>query len=214
MMKHKLALLVIIVSTLWLIPVMYHARLSCANPTLGLLIMLVSLVLLVVGSVYGCRWLARKFVKSYRSTTIQLFAFATILVLLLSMLMLVLKSEATLDIQVHATYFVIGQYHVLILLSIILGIYAIAYYLVQKISGKKINEVLGELHFWLTTVGSMLLLFPYNLLGQVPRRYYSYDVHAPFEWANDFIRIMVILIAVAQLVFICNLIVTVLKKLE
>ncbi len=211
-MKNKLTLLAIITLTLWLITYVYHAMLSGSNPLLTVIVLLTSIALIIVGSIYGCRWIANKFVRSDRSVTIQLIVFEVVLILILSTHALVFGSGAELDIQLHDTYFVFAQYHALIVLALVLSFCAFVYYLLQKVTGKKINEAMGQLHFWLTTMGFMLLLFPFSIMGSWPRRYYSFDNYEPFKFAQDVARIMLIFIVVAQLFFVINVIITLLRR--
>jgi len=75
-------------------------------------------------------------------------------------------------------------------------------------TGRMLNEKLGRIHFWITFIGAYTIFFPmhYQGLQGVPRRYFEmYDsVHATSSGLNEFITIVTIIVAVAQLLFFYN----------
>jgi cytochrome c oxidase subunit 1 len=59
----------------------------------------------------------------------------------------------SIDILVHATYFVVGHFHLLLLSSLALWIYAGLYYLGPRLLALQFNTTLTILHLLVTTVG-------------------------------------------------------------
>ena len=52
------------------------------------------------------------------------------------------------DIHLHDTYYVIGHFHYVVAPGTIFALFAGIYYWFPKVTGRKMNEMLGKLHFW------------------------------------------------------------------
>jgi cytochrome c oxidase subunit 1 len=68
------------------------------------------------------------------------------------------------DIYVHATYFVVGHFHLLLLSSLAFWIYAGLYYLGARLFALQFNITLTLLHLLVTTVG-LIGLNSFRYLG-------------------------------------------------
>lgn len=158
----------------------------------------------------------RKIKRDYFNT-ISLFTTACIALIVLSILSALLHSNAAFDIQLHDTYFVVAKAQIMILFAFLMGFFALLYFLIPKITGKALNEKMGKLHFGITAIGIFIILFPLSDLGlsSTPRRYYkfdSFDTYSNFTSVNKIITILTILILVAQLIFVFNLIYSLIKR--
>lgn len=116
------------------------------------------------------------------------------------------------DIYAHDTYFVVAHFHYTLIPIIFFGSIAGIYYWFPKFSGKMMNETLGKIHFWATSVGLNLFAFPLffsGIYGQ-HRRIVDYEMYDSMMvgWVLD-IRVMAtygaIIIAAAQLLLFLNL---------
>jgi len=60
--------------------------------------------------------------------------------------------------------------------SPILVIFGAIYPWYPKITGRMMNDALGQWHFWITFLGTYLIYYPMHYLGfqGMPRRYYAY----------------------------------------
>jgi cytochrome c oxidase subunit 1 len=85
-------------------------------------------------------------------------------------------------------------------------IFAGIYYWFPKMTGRMYNEKLGQLHFWLTFIGSNLTFFPMHYIGNhgMPRRVADYaDRFADF---NLVISIAAFALGASTLFFLYNMI--------
>ena len=100
-------------------------------------------------------------------------------------------AQPSIDIYLHATYFVVGHFHMVMGVAAIFGILSGTYFWFPKMSGRMMNETLGKLHFWITFVGTYCIFMPFHYLGIVGnvRRYASFvdDFMAPLMPVHKFI---------------------------
>src|SRR5258708_26142569 len=89
----------------------------------------------------------------------------------------VFLASVPVDIHVHATYFVVAHLHFVLFGGSVFAIFAGIYHWWPKITGWKLSDGLGKLHFVLTYVGFFLTFFPMHFLGlsRMPRRIFTYD---------------------------------------
>ena len=102
-------------------------------------------------------------------------------------------AQPSIDIYLHATYFVVGHFHMVMGVAAIFGILSGTYFWFPKMTGRMMNETLGKLHFWFTFVGTYCIFMPFHYLGLVGnvRRYSSFvdDFMAPLMPVHKFISI-------------------------
>src|SRR5437660_2597615 len=68
------------------------------------------------------------------------------------------------DYQVTDTYFVVSHLHYVLFGGSVFGIFAGIYYWFPKITGKLLNERLGQIQFWLMLIGVNLTFFSMHIL--------------------------------------------------
>jgi cytochrome c oxidase subunit 1 len=120
--------------------------------------------------------------------------------------------NVTVDLPLSDTYFVVAHFHMVMAVSPILVVFGAIYHWYPKITGKMLNDSLGKVHFWITFLGTYAIYYPMHYLGfeGVPRRYYAYGETAfisdSAQDLNSAITIVVIIVALAQLIFLWNLV--------
>ena len=122
------------------------------------------------------------------------------------------------DILLHDTYYVISHFHYVVAPGTIFAIFAGIYYWFPKITGKKLNEVLGKVHFIFSLIFMNGIFFPMLIQGLAGVSRRLADGGETYAHAqnvihyNEFMSISAWFLGLAQLPFILNLIMTLIKK--
>ena len=79
------------------------------------------------------------------------------------------------DVPLSDTMFVVAHFHMVMGVAPIMVIFGAIYHWYPKVTGRMLNETLGQFHFWVTFLGAYAIFFPMHYLGLlgVPRRYYE-----------------------------------------
>jgi heme/copper-type cytochrome/quinol oxidase subunit 3 len=118
-------------------------------------------------------------------------------------------AQPALDTMLHATYYVVGHFHIVMGVAAIFGIFAATYYWFPKMFGRSMDETLGKLHFWLTFIGVYCIFMPMHFLGVAGGiRRYADSTGAKYLAAlqplHEFMTIAAFITAAAQLIFFWN----------
>ena len=118
----------------------------------------------------------------------------------------VVLANGGLDDNLHDTYYVVAHFHYVLSLGAVFSLFAGFYYWFGKMSGRRLNEFLGHLHFWVFFIGVNVLFFPMHFLGNsgMPRRYPDYP--EAFAYWNGVASLGYVIMAVGVLIFFVNVI--------
>ena len=142
--------------------------------------------------------------------TAMLFALGFIAMFLIGGLNGVALAIVPVDYQLTDSYFVIAHLHYVLFGGTVFGVFAGVFYWFPKMSGKLLNERLGQVQFWLMLVGVNLTFFPMHLLGMfgMPRRYYTYAASLGWNELNAAASIGAFIIGLSIMVFLYNFLTT------
>ncbi|MFZ0359216.1 MAG: cbb3-type cytochrome c oxidase subunit I [Terriglobales bacterium] len=177
------------------------SSLAFSFPTLVITIPSTIVVLVQVFSLYGSK---------LRINSASLFSLGFISMFVAGGVSGFFLAQPSIDIMLHATYFVVGHFHMVMGVAAMFGIFAGTYFWFPKMTGRMMNETLGKAHFWLSFVGAYCIFMPFHYLGLAGnvRRYSSFvdDFLQPLIPVHRFITVAALLTGAAQLIFLYNLI--------
>ena len=133
-------------------------------------------------------WIATMWGGSISFKTPMMFAIGFLFLFTVGGVTGVVLANAAMDVTMHDTYYVVAHFHYVMSLGALFMIYAGFYYWIGKMSGRQYNETLGQLHFWITFIGTNVLFFPQHFLGLagMPRRIPDYpDVYAGWNYVSS-----------------------------
>ena len=111
---------------------------------------------------------------SIRFTTPMLFALAFLPMFGIGGLTGLPLGLAPADIHLHDTYYVIGHFHYVVAPGTLFALFAGVYHWFPKVTGRKMNDVLGKIHFWFSFAfinGVFMPMFIQGLGGMNRRMY-------------------------------------------
>jgi cytochrome c oxidase subunit 1 len=177
------------------------SSLAFSFPTLVITIPSTIIVLVQVFSLYGSK---------LRINSASLFSLGFISMFVAGGVSGFFLAQPSIDIMLHATYFVVGHFHMVMGVAAMFGIFAGTYFWFPKMVGRMMNETLGKIHFWLSFVGAYCIFMPFHYLGMAGnvRRYSTFtdDFLQPLIPVHRFITVAALITGAAQLIFLYNLI--------
>ena len=117
---------------------------------------------------------------------------------------------AATDIPLHDTYYVVGHFHYIVAPGTLFALFAGVYYWFPKVTGRKMNDRLGHLHFWGSLIGMNGVFLPMFLQGLagMNRRLYdggrTYDTFSGFDGSFALQAWSAAFLGIVQIVFIVN----------
>jgi cytochrome c oxidase subunit 1 len=172
--------------------------------------MLSSMVIAIPTGVKIFNWLATIWRGNISFETPMLFVLGLIGIFTIGGLTGIFLAQFPFDWQAHDTYFVVAHMHYVLFGGSMFGIFAGLYYWWPKMFGRKLNEGLGKLNFWLFFAGMNLAFMPQHFLGLLgmQRRIYTYTHGGLWEVYNMISTIGAYLMALGFLTFFVNIVVT------
>ncbi len=188
----------------------HHMFVSGMNPFSSIAFSFPTLVITIPATIIVLIWIGSLYGSKLRINTASLFALGFISMFVSGGISGFFLAQPSLDVMLHATYFVVGHFHLVMAVAALFGIFAGTYFWFSKVTGRMMNETLGRIHFWFTFVGAYCIFMPFHYLGMAGnvRRYQAFvnDFMGPLMPVHKFITIAALITGAAQIVFLYNLI--------
>ncbi len=203
---------IVIIAVLSFIVWGHHMYISGMNPYFGFFFATSTLVIAVPTAIKVYNWTLTLWRGDIHLTVPMLFALGFLVTFVNGGITGLFLGNVIVDVPLSATMFVVAHFHMVMGIAPILVVFGGIYHWFPKITGRMMNEKLGQLHFWVTFFGAYMIYFPMHYLGfiGVPRRYYELGETAfiPPSAAtlNIFITVAALVVGAAQIIFFFNLI--------
>jgi len=124
----------------------------------------------------------------------------------------VMIAAVPLDLQLHDTYFIVAHFHYVLIGGAVFPLLGAITYWFPKLTGRMMSEGLGKVGFWMIFLGFQLAFFPMHIAGLngMPRRVYTYPAGMGLELPNMLSSIGSLVVALAVLLFVVNMVKSVL----
>jgi cytochrome c oxidase subunit 1 len=187
----------------------HHMFVSGMNPVSSLAFSFPTLVITIPSSIVVLIWLGSLYGAKLRINSASLFGLGFISMFISGGISGFFLAQPSVDIMLHATYFVVGHFHMVMGVAAMFGIFAGTYFWFPKMYGRMMNETLGKIHFWLSFVGAYAVFMPFHYLGLAGnvRRYQAFvdDYTMRLIPVHQFITVAALFLGAAQLIFLYNL---------
>ncbi len=189
----------------------HHMYVSGMNPYFGFFFATTTLIIAVPTALKVYNWVLTLWRGNIRLTIPMLFAIGFIFTFINGGITGLFLGNVVVDVPLSDTMFVVAHFHMVMGVAPLLVIFGAIYHWYPKITGRMLNETLGQFHFWITFVGAYSIFFPLHYLGflGVPRRYYEIGetafIPASAQSLNAFVTVVTLIVGFAQLVFLYNL---------
>lgn len=153
-------------------------------------------------------WLATIYGGLIHYTVPLLWSLAFILLFTIGGLTGVIMANASIDVAIHDTYYIVAHFHYVLSLGAVYALFAGFYTWVGKISGFNYNYTMAYVHFIIFTIAVNLVFFPMHALGLsgMPRRipdypdgYAGWNSIISFGTILTFLSILIFLVIVSHL---------------
>ncbi len=180
------------------------------GPVLESLFVLSTMIIAVPTGVKIFNWLFTAIGGALKFDTPLLFALGFIASFVSGGISGVMQAMLPIDTQVHDTYWVVAHLHNVLFGGSVFGIFAAIYYWWPKMSGWRLNERMGKIHFWTMFIGFHLTFMPQYVLGLMgmQRRIADYGLDPVSQGWVDWNRLSTLgafLTAVSTLFFLAAL---------
>ncbi len=189
----------------------HHMYVSGMNPWFGFFFATTTLIIAVPTALKLYNWTLTLWKANIQFTLPMLFAIAFILTFLHGGITGLFLGNVVVDVPLSDTMFVVAHFHMVMGVAPLLVIFGAIYHWYPLMTGRMLNNAMGQFHFWVTFIGAYTIFLPIHYLGflGVPRRYFEMGettfIPDSAQSLNEFITITALIVGFAQLVFLYNI---------
>lgn len=183
-----------------------HHMFTSIQPELRVPFMITSMIIAVPTGIKVFGWLATIWQGKIRFTSAMLFSLGFLSMFVIGGVTGVMLASVPADIQLHDTYFVVSHFHFVLFGGSVFAIYSALYHWWPKITGRMLDERMGQIHFVLTYFGFFFTFFPQHIIGMqgMPRRVAVYDPQ--FQDLNALSSFASFILGISTFILLYNLI--------
>ncbi len=203
---------IVVIGALSFIVWAHHMYVSGMNPYFGFFFATTTLIIAVPTALKVYNWTLTLWRANIQFTLPMLFALAFIVTFVNGGITGLFLGNVVVDVPLSDTMFVVAHFHMVMGVAPLLVVFGAIYHWYPLITGKMLNEAMGQFHFWVTFIGAYMIFLPIHYLGflGVPRRYYEMidTTFIPDSAAtlNAFVTVTALIVGFAQLVFLFNMV--------
>ena len=188
----------------------HHMFVSGMNPYSAFAFSVMTMAIGVPSAIKTFNWIGTLWGSKIHFDVPMLFALGFVSLFVSGGLSGLFLAQPAVDNLLHATYYVVAHFHLVMGVASIFGMFAATYFWFPKMFGRMMNPTLGKIHFWFTFVGAYCIFMPMHFLGLVGgiRRYADYSAIAylqPLRPLTMFVTFAAFVTVSAQLIFLFNL---------
>jgi cytochrome c oxidase subunit 1 len=188
----------------------HHMFMSGMSPYSAFAFSIMTMAIGVPSAIKTFNWLGTIYKGRVKFDTPMLYAIGFVSLFVSGGLSGPFLAQPVLDIQLHDTYFVVGHFHLIMGVAAIFGIFAATHYWFPKMFGRMMNERLGQIHFFLTLIGTYAIFMPMHYLGMAGQtRRYSQFTEVAYQTKliplQTFMTYAAFVTIAAQFIFVFNL---------
>jgi len=187
----------------------HHMFISGMSPYSGFAFSVLTMAIGVPSAIKTFNWLGTLWNGKIQFTSPMLFALGFVSLFISGGLSGLFLAQPAVDNRLHATYYVVAHFHLVMGVAAIFGIFGATYFWFPKMFGRMMSEPLGKLHFWITFAGAYCIFMPMHFIGIAGaiRRYADASgvQYLPqFQPVHKFMTIAAFITAAGQLIFLWN----------
>lgn len=202
---------IVIIGALSFIVWAHHMYVSGMHPWFGFFFATTTLIIAIPTAIKVYNWVLTLWQGDIHLSLPMLFALGFIVTFLNGGLTGLFLGNVVVDVPLSDTMFVVAHFHMVMGVAPIMVIFGAIYHWYPMMTGRMLNEAMGQIHFWVTFLGAYAIFFPMHYVGLVgvPRRYYEIGepafLTAPVDGLNAFISAAALLVGAVQILFLFNL---------
>ena len=203
---------IVIIGALSFIVWAHHMYVSGMHPYFGFFFATTTLIIAVPTAIKVYNWLLTLWRGDIHLTLPMLFALGFVVTFVNGGLTGLFLGNVVVDVPLSDTMFVVAHFHMVMGVAPLMVIFGAIYHWYPLMTGRMLNEAMGQIHFWVTFVGTYAIFFPMHYVGLVgvPRRYPEIGdpafMTAPVDGLNAFISIAAFVVGAAQVLFLFNIV--------
>ncbi len=190
----------------------HHRIVLGLNPFVGPIILIIIVVILFLFIIKWIGWQNSQWFTKSNIEPMALFANGGACLIVSG----IIFRSASLDIHLHDTLYIISYYILALCISFVFGIFCFIYYMFSGIFRCDLNIKLSRFHFWITYIGLNLLLgtkYTHNSINRpIIIENAGWASYNQIQYYNKYVLIVLMLILVAQFLFLVNIIYSLFSK--